>query len=234
MTTAVSPQAPQTAPEGPLGVEPGDHLDQPTFHARYVAMPGHVRAELIGGVVYMPSPTRRGHGKLHARLVRWLAQYEERTPGTEALDNATIILGPGSEPQPDACLRVLGGLSRETDDDYIRGPVEFVAEVASSTASYDLHSKKDDYERFGVRECLVLVAHERRAVWFVRKDGRSDAPFVELAPGADGVLRSSVLPGLWLDVNAFFAGDVARLREVLELGCAAPEHARFVAGLKAP
>jgi hypothetical protein len=32
-------------------LEPGDRLDQKTFHERYEAMPEHVKAELIGGVV---------------------------------------------------------------------------------------------------------------------------------------------------------------------------------------
>jgi hypothetical protein len=35
----------------------GDHLDQPTFHERHEAMPD-VRAELIGGFVYMSSPQK--------------------------------------------------------------------------------------------------------------------------------------------------------------------------------
>src|SRR6202035_5074153 len=40
----------------------GDHLDQKTFHERYEAMP-EVRAELIGGIVYiMSSPQRNRHG----------------------------------------------------------------------------------------------------------------------------------------------------------------------------
>ena len=34
----------------------GQRLDQPTFHALYEAMPPGTRAELIDGVVYMPSP----------------------------------------------------------------------------------------------------------------------------------------------------------------------------------
>jgi hypothetical protein len=32
----------------------GQHLDQPTFHERYEAMSPDTRAELVGGVVYMP------------------------------------------------------------------------------------------------------------------------------------------------------------------------------------
>jgi hypothetical protein len=36
-------------------LENGERLDQPTFHARYEAMPEGTRAELIGGIVYMHS-----------------------------------------------------------------------------------------------------------------------------------------------------------------------------------
>lgn|GEM_PF-2507776 len=45
---------PQVSPL-PL-LEAGDHLDQPTFHQRYAAMPASFRAELIAGVVFVPSP----------------------------------------------------------------------------------------------------------------------------------------------------------------------------------
>ncbi len=40
----------------------GQRLDQPTFHALYEAMPPGTRAELIDGVVYMPSPVSDAHG----------------------------------------------------------------------------------------------------------------------------------------------------------------------------
>src|ERR1700677_813817 len=84
----------------------GDHLDQKTFHARYEVMPG-VRAQLIGGIVYMSSPMKRPHGRYGVLLARWLDEYEEATPGTEALAGATNILGPKSEPEPDGCLIIL-------------------------------------------------------------------------------------------------------------------------------
>src|SRR5437870_224434 len=82
-------------------LENGDRLDQKTFHARYEAMTEDVRAELIGGIVYMSSPLKPRHGRYSVRLIRWLGEYEEATPGTEALDNTTNILGPESESQPD-------------------------------------------------------------------------------------------------------------------------------------
>lgn len=209
-------------------LEAGDHLDQPTFHARYMQTADHIKAELIGGVVYMPSPVRRSHGKFHVKLLRWLDSYADDTPGTEVLDNTTSILGNDSEPQPDACLRVINGQSKETEDDYILGPPEFIAEVASSTASYDLHKKKDDYERYGVREYLVLLIHEKRAVWF----GRAEGGFVEMTMGTDGLFRSVVMPGLWLDVAAFFRLDIQAVEAVLQQGLATAEHTAFVDSLR--
>src|SRR4051794_15914228 len=111
--TVASPVFPVSRTRAYLPLEPGDHLDQPTFHSRYRAMPSHIRAELIGGVVHMPSPVRRPHGKFHVKLLRWLDTYTDDTPRTEALDNTTSILGNDSEPQPDAMLRIIDGQSKE-------------------------------------------------------------------------------------------------------------------------
>src|SRR4029078_3936541 len=175
-------------------LEPGDHLDQATFHERYEQMPENVKAELIGGVVYMPAAMRFPHGRHHMLLNSWLCDYWAATPGTDALDNATVVLNDDSEPQPDACLRILGGQSREGEDEYVIGAPEFVAEVASSSESYDLHGKRTDYERGGVGEYLILVVRQQRAIWLQRQNDQ----FIELAPGIDGVLRSLQFPGLWL------------------------------------
>src|ERR1700687_6429290 len=103
-------------------LEPGDHLDQGTFHARYEVSPEHVRAELIEGVVHIPSPLKARHGRPHGRIIHWLVSYQEKTPGTDVLDNTTTILGAFSEPQPDASLIVLpeyGGQTHEGKDGYI-------------------------------------------------------------------------------------------------------------------
>src|SRR3954451_7180516 len=66
----------------------GDHLDQKTFHERYEAMPD-VRAELIGGIVYMSSPQKLRHGYHHLKLARLTDDYVDETPGTEGCVNAT-------------------------------------------------------------------------------------------------------------------------------------------------
>lgn len=211
-------------------LENGDELDQKTFHERYEAMPSHIRAELIGGIVFMASPQKRRHGRSQATLVWWLGEYEASTPGTEVLVNTTAILGPKSEPEPDACLYILpecGGQTWEDDDGYLNGAAELNAEVSWATESIDLHRKKYDYEKAGVREYIVAALRQKKVFWFVRRRGK----YRELPPGPDGVIRSEVFPGLWLDPDALLRGDRKSLLAVLRQGLATKEHAEFVAKL---
>ncbi len=230
--------APQTGSEGNGAASPsrelpplenGDHLDQKTFHERYEAMPETVRAELIGGIVFMASPLKRPHGRSHPRVLQWLLDYEDATPGTEAYDNATNILGPQSEPQPDACLLIATpsiGQTRD-EDEYIVGAPELIVEIATSPHAIDLHRKRDDYQRAGVREYVVVVLRRPRVIWWALRNGT----FAELPLGADGIFRSEVFPGLWLDPAALLRLDRAGVRAVLQQGLATPEHAAFVARL---
>ena len=179
----------------------GDRMNQAEFHERYEAYPDDVKIELIGGIVYMASPLRRAHGRWHLQLGALLERYSKATPGVEALDNATTILSEESEPQPDLALRILsdyGGQSRETKDDYVEGPPEMVAEVAHSTRAIDLHQKRLDYQRAGVREYLVLSIEGPELIWFAFSSrGR-------IAPDADGVCRSRVSRAV--DRNQSLAG----------------------------
>src|SRR5436190_21882841 len=85
----------------------GDRLTQKEFHRRYERLRDDIRAELIGGMVYMASPLRVPHAKFALRLAAVLDAYETATPGAEAGSDATVILGPDSEPQPDLYLRLL-------------------------------------------------------------------------------------------------------------------------------
>ena len=70
----------------------GQRLDRPTFHERYEAMPPETRAELVGGVVYMPSPMRSDHGKEGRIVAGWMFHYQLKTPGVEGADGATVKL----------------------------------------------------------------------------------------------------------------------------------------------
>lgn len=213
----------------------GQRLDQPAFHALYEAMPPSMRAELIGGIVSMPSPLGIEHGDGSKWIVVWIDRYEEFTPGVQALDGATVILDARNEPQPDVTLRVLpeyGGRTRN-EEGYVAGAPELVVEVARSTRYMDLGPKLDQYERAGVLEYVVRAMGPDELAWFVRENDR----FVELAPDTDGLFKSRVFPGLWLDPIALLKGDRAAVRAAsrtaVDRGLASPEHAAFVAALKA-
>jgi Uma2 family endonuclease len=212
-------------------LEPGDRLTRVEFERRYEAMPQLHKAELIEGVVYMPSPVRfRRHGHPHAHLVGWLVQYEAGTPGVVTGDNSTTRLDLDNEPQPDAVLLIdpdCGGQARISADDYVEAAPELVVEVAASSTSFDLHTKFHVYRRNGVREYLVWRVLDRAVDWFVLRAGQ----YERLEPEAQGCLRSENFPGLWLDPVALLRGDVARVLATVQQGLASPEHDAFVARL---
>lgn len=183
----------------------GQRMDQPTFHARYEAMPPGTRAELIDGVVYRPSPVGPRHGVAHVPVIVWLHYYAEQTPGLQVMDNATAILGRKSEPQPDALLRILPeyGGQTSTETKWLTGAPELVAEVSHTTRYVDLGPKLEDYQRAGVLEYVVRALEPDEIFWFVREGGT----LVERPLDEDGLYRSAKFPGLWLDPQALIRGD---------------------------
>src|SRR2546421_625978 len=86
-------------------LENGDRLTRAEFERRYEAMPELKKAELIEGVVYVPSPVRHEqHGGPQFALSTWLGHYQAFTPGVRGSDNATVRLDLNNEPQPDEVL----------------------------------------------------------------------------------------------------------------------------------
>jgi Uma2 family endonuclease len=209
-------------------LQPGDRLSRDEFERRYSAMKHIKKAELIEGVVYMPSPVRFSqHAEPHSHLIFWMGYYKAHTPCALLADNATDRLDENNEPQPDGMLLLdpaCKGQAIISADDYVEGAPEMVAEVSASSASYDLHTKKTVYCRNGVREYLVWTVLDQRIDWFA---ARGDA-YELLAPDGSGILRSEVFPGLWLDAAALVRGDLVTVLAVLQRGLASAEHADFV------
>lgn len=196
-------------------------------------MPNVKKAELIEGIVYIPSPVRFSrHSQPHGLLVGWLTHYRSRTTGLLLGDNGTARLDEDNEPQPDAMLLIpvkAGGSARIDDDDYVSGAPELVCEVSSSTVSIDLHAKKNAYRRNGVKEYLVWRVEEAGVDWFELVDGRYEL----LVTDDRGRLRSKVFPGLWLDVAALLEGDLAKVFAAVDDGAGTEEHRAFVQKLAA-
>lgn len=213
-------------------LENGDRLTQYEFERRYQAMVQVKKAELIEGVVYVASPVRATkHGRPHAKVMTWLGTYCAATLGVDLQDNATVRLDADNEPQPDALLRIepeVGGNSRITEDDYIEGSPELIAEIAASSASYDLNDKLNAYRRNGVKEYIVWQMYENRLDWFILKEGR----YISLEADESGIIRSEVFPGLWLSINALLAGNLAEVLSVLQEGLQRNEHQKFIERLQ--
>ena len=138
MTTNTIPWTQVKADRGPIPrkLRDSERLSQPEFHRRYLTTPEGFKAELVEGIVHiMASPVGTRHGGFHIRLATLFGVRRAATPGVEAADNTTVILGPESEPQPDLHLRlaaVHGGRTREHQG-MLAGPPELAAEVSDST-----------------------------------------------------------------------------------------------------
>jgi hypothetical protein len=225
--TSTFSEAGATPPAQPhrLLLQPGDHLTAEEFERRFDAMPDLKKAELINGVVYMPSPVSfDDHASPHVAMGTWLGYYQAFTFGVRAGDNATVRLNPKNRPQPDLLLLIrpeCGGATTITDG-YVTGSPEHVDEISASSVSYDLHSKLKEYHLAGVREYVVWRVWDRAIDWFVRTEQAYDKIEAE-----NGIYRSRIFPGLWLDADAMLAGDLARVLAVLQQGLATPEHTAF-------
>jgi Uma2 family endonuclease len=172
------------------------------------------------------------HADPHFGIIGWLAAYCAATPGVKGGDNATLRLDLENEVQPDVVLRLtpeVGGQSFVTDDDYLEGVPELIVEISVSSASYDLYDKRRAYARNGLPEYLVIQTYEQRVDWFVLREG----VYESLEADADGILRSQIFPGLWLQSAALWSGDLAALLAALQEGLASPEHTAFIEQLKA-
>jgi len=227
-TTPVPVVAPVSIPR----LQNGDRLTRVEFERRYHMMPEVKKAQLIEGIVYMPSPVRHTqHGKPHAIVIGWLTYYLSKTPQVEISDNATSRLDEDNEPHPDAMLLLpkhMGGTAWIDDDGYVSGAPDFVCEVSASSVSIDMHAKLNAYRRNGVREYLVIRTEDQAIDWFELVDGQ----YQPQTPDDSGRLSSKIFPGLWLDTAALLAGDLAKLFAGVDEGTATTEHQEFVKKLE--
>jgi Uma2 family endonuclease len=207
----------------------GERMDVEEFLRRWEELPDLKNAELIDGVVHVSSPVSLEHGDLDTLILMWLAYYAHATPGCRAGNNSTWFML-DSAPQPDAHLRILpayGGQSRERTRDkksYSTGAPELAVEICVTSTDVDFGPKRKLYESAGVREYITIETFRERLIWRVLEDG----VYASQLSSEDGILRSQIFPGLWLDVAAFWANDGAKMLAALNSGIAAEEHQRFV------
>jgi len=225
---ALTSHAEAPAPKsGEPVLEAGDRLSRDEFERRYTRMRRLKKAELVEGTVYVPSPVRASkHAEPHNFLSTWLGIYSSETPGVRCFDNSTVRLDLDNEPQPDLVLIKApekGGQVRVTEDDYLEGAPELAVEIVGSSSAYDLHQKKGAYRRNGICEYLAWITGEQRIVWWQLVEGE----YHEIVPAGDGLLKSGVFPGLWLDPKALLLGDMKTVLASLRRGLDSSEHRAF-------
>ncbi|SKB12996.1 Genome sequencing data, contig C299 [Planktothrix sp. PCC 11201] len=209
-----------------LPLENGDQLTRIEFERRCAAMSDVKKAELIEGIVYMAAALRyKSHGKPHASIMTWLGTYEAATPGVGLADNTTVRLDNDNELQPDALLRIeQGGQSIISEDDYVEGAPELIVEIAASSASIDYHQKLKVYRRNHVQEYLIWRVYEQQLDWFRLREGQ----YIKLLADSEGILKSEIFPGLWLDEQSLLTGNMAQVLTILQQGIATVDHQDFI------
>jgi Uma2 family endonuclease len=224
-TDAISSITPLPAAAASLPpLESGDVLSRAEFERRNEAMLDLKKAELIDGVVHVGAAVSLSHAVAHSDLNALFKMYVLETPGVQSCDNVTVRLGLDNILQPDLLLRrTVGGLSHVGE--YVEGPPELVAEIATSSVSRDLHSKLAVYRQHGVREYVVWRTLDQQIDWFQLDNGGYRQPLAD----ERGLLRSYEFPGLWINGAALAKGDMAGAVASFKEGLGSPEHAEFVA-----
>ena len=199
----------------PLAIlENGDRLNRDEFEQRYT-LSKIKKAELIEGIVHVASPLRfTPHGKPHSSIITWLGTYQAAIAGLEVGIEPTVRLDDDNEPQPDAVLFRVDGNAKIDADGYISGAPELIAEIAASTVSYDLHSKKRTYELNGVKEYIVWRTLDCQIDWFILENSK----YNKLEPDELGIIRSQEFTGLWLNVSAILSSDMSAVLKTLQTG----------------
>jgi Uma2 family endonuclease len=208
----------------------GERMTVDEFLRRWEELPDLKNAELIDGFVHVPSPVSREHGSFDSLIHWWLVHFAHATPGCQGGSNSTWLMLDNA-PQPDAYLRILPSHGGQSGDEkrFCTGAPELAVEVCLTSTEVDFGPKRKLYQRAGVREYITIETFGNRIVWRMLENG----VYVSQEVPPDGILRSQVFPGLWLDVAAFWADDGAKMLAALNAGLASEDHQKFVARLAA-
>lgn len=154
-------------------------------------------------LIMSPSPTP-AHQIISLRIVNAIFNFLENKN-----DNGFLVSAPmdvkfddGNVLQPDV-LYISAARKAELVKDRIEGAPDLVIEILSpSNAYYDLRQKKDIYQKYGVREYIIVDPIELNFELYNLKDGAYHLH--QKAEKAEN-LHSVILPGLSFDLAKIFA-----------------------------
>ena len=155
-------------------------------------------AEWVDGEVVMYSPASLAHQRVVAFLAQIMGAY------VESRELGLVILAPfqmklaGSGREPDLMFVATEHLDRLRET-HLDGPADLVVEILSpESMGRDRGEKFYEYAQAGIPEYWLIDPEGEQAEFYVL--GRPGRYRLEMA-GAEGIYRSSVIPGFWLRVE---------------------------------
>jgi Uma2 family endonuclease len=169
-------------------------VDKKITLAEYMQMPIGAPYQYINGIlVDWPSRTVN-HQIALMNVITAFMNYEDRTnnQGIYIPGPIEVILDDQNSFQPDFIY-----ISKERSEilkDYIYGAPDVVVEILwEKNAYYDLRPKKDTYEKYGVKEYIIIDPIQQNADLYLLKDS---VYYMHQKAQTREVLKSTLLPGL--------------------------------------
>jgi Uma2 family endonuclease len=178
------------------------------------------KAELIDGVMIVPSPPFTIHERVQRFLLLLIQSYaEERDLGETFGSRTAVELAPQHVPEPDLLFVSKARLGIVQEKGVIGAP-DFVIEILSaSTSHYDRGAKFRAYERAGVAELWLIDPYGPDGTQFFQARG---GHFVEIFP-SEYIVRAEAIPGFWIDVRWLWPqASFIPVRQALQIVLASP------------
>jgi len=175
-------------------------------------------AEWVDGEVVMTSPASDRHQDLCDFLVTILRVYtEQRGLGLVRSAPFQMKTGPNLPGREPDILFVAKENVPRFKNVYLDGPADLIVEVVSPESRLrDRGEKLAEYEMGGVREYWVIDPGRQQADFSVLDEG---GRYERRRPDAQGVYRSAVVPGFWINEQWFWSDPLPKALGVLrELG----------------
>jgi Uma2 family endonuclease len=114
--------------------------------------------------------------------------------------------------EPDILFIATANLARLTKT-YVKGPADLVVEIISpESETRDRVTKYREYALGGVREYWLLDPDKDQFAFYrLNEEGR----FEPIPPDSEGIVRSVVLAGLWLDLEWLQSRPLPSLMSIL-------------------
>ncbi|SNB46501.1 Uma2 family endonuclease [Geobacter sp. DSM 9736] len=143
-------------------------------YADYLTWPSDERWEIIGGEAYAmtPAPTTR-HQEVSGSIFALFRSYFKGKQCNVLYAPTDVVLDDSNVVQPDILVVCNGSKLTEAN---VQGAPDLVVEILSpSTGVKDKREKKALYERFGVREYMIVDPEHDMVERFVLSEGRYGA-----------------------------------------------------------